>query len=190
MIPFPDKKYQIIYADPPWRLNNPGIAFPSRRVERHYPTMMVREICLLPVGTIADKDCMLFMWVICIKLNEFDRVIQSWGFEYKTVAFVWIKENQKNGKITRPFIGMGNYTRANAELCIVATKGHPHIIDHSISQIVFSPRGRHSEKPDVIRKKIVQLCGDLPRIELFARPKIDLFGSNTNGWNVWGNEVC
>jgi len=103
--------------------------------------------------------------------------IKSWGFEYKTVAFVWIKKT-KNGK---NFVGMGGWTRANSEIVLLATKGKPHRLDAGISQIIESQRQEHSKKPDIIRKKITQLLGDLPRIELFAR-------ANIYDWDVWGND--
>ena len=106
-------------------------------------------------------------------------VIKSWGFEYKTVAFVWIKLNKKSDTL---FWGMGHWTRANAELCILATKGHTKRQSASVHQVILSRIEEHSKKPDEARKRIVELVGDLPRIELFARQKKD-------GWDTWGNEV-
>ena len=113
------------------------------------------------------------------KLNECFEVIKAWGFEYKTVAFTWIKLNKKSGT---PFMGMGRWTRANAELCLIATKGKPSRISAAVHSIVMTPIEAHSKKPNEVRKRIVQLIGDLPRVELFARQKVE-------GWDSWGNEI-
>lgn len=112
-------------------------------------------------------------------MNDAFSVIQAWGFQYKTVAFVWIKLNKKSSTL---FWGLGYWTRANAEICLLASKGHPKRISKSVHQVVVSHIEQHSKKPDEVRKRIVELTGNLPRIELFARQKSD-------GWDVWGNEV-
>lgn len=141
--------------------------------------MNIKDICNLPVEKIASKDCILFMWMTFPTLQESLKVIESWGFKYKTVAFVWIKQNKKTPTL---FWGLGFWTRANAEICILATKGNPKRISAKVHQVIISPVEEHSKKPDETRKRIVELVGDLPRIELFARSK-------TKGWDVWGNEV-
>jgi len=141
--------------------------------------MQLSDICALPVGDIADKDCALFLWVTYPNLREAFAVIDAWGFEYKTVAFTWVKRNKKSSSF---FVGMGHWTRANAELCLLATKGKPKRISKSVRQIIDTPIERHSKKPDVARERIVELLGDIPRIELFAREK-------TENWDVFGNEV-
>lgn len=141
--------------------------------------MNIKDICNLPVEKIASKDCILFMWMTFPTLQESLKVIESWGFKYKTVAFVWIKQNKKAPTL---FWGLGFWTRANAEICILATKGNPKRISAKVHQVIISPVEEHSKKPDETRKRIVELVGDLPRIELFARSK-------TKGWDVWGNEV-
>lgn len=177
MIPFPDKKYSIIYADPPWSYIDkeiPGGAF------TRYDTQSNDWVRDLPVREIADDNCVLFIWVTAPKLNEniWD-IIKSWGFEYKTVAFTWVKTN----KVSKSFFwGLGRWTRANAEFCLIATKGNPKRVSMGVHSVVCSPVSRHSEKPDEVRQRIVQLMGDIPRIELFARQKIE-------GWDVWGNEA-
>lgn len=122
-------------------------------------------------------DCLLFMWVTYPKLNECFDVIKSWGFEYKTVAFTWVKK-YRNGD---NFMGMGRWTRANAEVVLLATKGKPKRIDASVRQIIETVPERHSKKPDIVRDKIIQLVGDLPRIELFARER-------TENWDTWGDD--
>lgn len=172
-------KYQIIYADPPWSYRDKALSG-NRGACCKYPTMSWSDIATIPVGTeLSADDCTLFMWVTMPKLNECFGVIQRWGFSYKTAAFTWVKRNKASSGW---FFGMGRWTRANAELCLLATRGKPKRLSASVSQIVDSPIERHSKKPDEVRDRIVQLVGDLPRIELFARTK-------TPGWDVWGNEV-
>ena len=174
---FPNKKYQIIYADPPWEYEDKltgGKVWGS--VENHYSTMSLTDICNLPVNQISDKNCMLFIWGTWPKLPEVLQVIESWGFLYRTTAFVWVKTF--NGKFHR---GMGRWTRSNSEFCLLAKKGKIPRHSKRISQLLVSEIRGHSKKPDVVRNKILELVGDLPRIELFARTKI-------HGWDVWGND--
>jgi N6-adenosine-specific RNA methylase IME4 len=141
--------------------------------------MSIEEIKALKVSELADDDCILFLWVTFPILKDAFEVIESWGFKYSTCGFNWIKKN-KSGEGW--FFGLGNWTRSNSELCLIATKGSPLRFSASVSQIIDTPIQEHSKKPDCVRDKIVELCGDLPRIELFARNK-------TDGWDVWGNEV-
>ena len=141
--------------------------------------MSIADICALPVHTLAAPDCVLFLWVTFPILPDAFKVIETWGFSYKSVAFVWVKPNKnKEGW----FYGMGNWTRANAEICLLATKGTPKREARNVQQIISEPRREHSRKPDVTRERIIHLCGDLPRVELFAREALP-------GWAVWGNEV-
>ena len=174
-----DKKYDIIYADPPWRFKTYSNKGQGRSAERHYPTMTRDDIKTLPVQEIAGKDCILFLWAIFPCLQEALQVIEAWGFQYKTIAFVWVKKNRKSDSL---FWGMGYWTRANAEVCILATKGHPKRINSGVHQVVMSNIEEHSKKPNEVRERIVRLVGDFPRVELFARQKVD-------GWDCWGNEV-
>lgn len=189
MIPFPRKKYKIIYADPPWSYRDKASAG-KRGAGYKYNTQSIDYLNNLPVKHIADKDCVLFLWVTMPKLNECFEVIKNWGFEYKTVAFTWIKKNKLENTW---FMGMGGWTRANAELCLLATKGSIKRIDAGISSIICTSIQNHSKKPDIVRDKIVQLVGDLPRIELFARiktPEIELFERpKPKGWDLWGDEL-
>lgn len=182
-------KYQIIYADPAWQYKdkcNKG----ERGACYKYPVMNIDDIKNLPINNIADDNSVLFLWVTFPLLVEGLEVIKSWGFRYKTLGFVWIKANKRDGT-DQPklfdtgfdeFLGMGNWTRSNSEICLIGTKGKPKRINSNIRQLVYYPIMEHSKKPPIIRDKIVKLCGDLPRIELFARQKVD-------GWDVWGNEV-
>jgi N6-adenosine-specific RNA methylase IME4 len=178
MIPFPNKKYSIIYADPPWSYKDKALAG-NRGAGCKYPTQSKEWIQSLPVQEIADENCVLFLWVTMPQLEVGLDVIKAWGFEYKTNAFTWVKLN----KIApTPFWGMGRWTRANAELCLLATKGKPKRVDAGVHSVIQSPIQRHSKKPAEARVRIEHLMGELPRIELFARQK-------SPGWDVWGNEV-
>jgi len=177
MISFPNKKYQIIYADPPWEYRTWTAKGGHKSASAHYKTMTLNDICHLPVEEIAGEDCILFLWATFPNLKEAFKVISDWGFAYKTVAFTWIKL-YANGS---PVIGLGYWTRANAEVCLLATRGNIKRKSNSVSQIIMEKRNKHSEKPHIIREKIVELMGDLPWIELFARHK-------AKGWDAWGNE--
>lgn len=173
-----DKKYNIIYADPAWKYNFGKTS--SRFVNNKYTVMTKEDICNLPIQNIADKDCVLLMWITFPKLDWAIDVIKSWGFEYKTCAFTWIKQNKKSESL---FWGMGYYTRSNAEICLLATKGNPlPRLSHKVHSVIMSPIEEHSKKPAETRDRIVELFGDIPRIELFARQTCD-------GWDCWGNEV-
>ena len=144
--------------------------------EHHYPTMSIDELCALPVADLAAPDSALFLWATFPQLPEALRLIREWGFTYKSVAFVWLKKNRKADSW---FYGLGFWTRANAEVCLLATRGHPKRQAANIHQFIISPIEAHSKKPDETRDKIVALMGDLPRVELFAR-------QTPPGWDVWG----
>ena len=136
----------------------------------------------------ADENCILFLWATFPKLQEALDVIKAWGFEYKTVGFTWIKKNKNGGN----FFGVGWYTKSNAEVCLIGVKGKAPKISNKISSIIETKRQEHSRKPDIVRKRIVEFCGDIPRIELFARNdgSKNLFNENPlDGWSAWGNEV-
>lgn len=179
-----DKKYNIIYADPPWEYKQSGSIKNSRGMaKQYYNTMKTDEIGKLPIRKIATDDSILFLWATFPNIGEALEVIDCWGFTYKTAAFVWVKKNKKTWN---NFWGMGAYTRANAEVCLLGisknTKTKQLIKDHGVHQIIESQIERHSKKPDETRQRITQLLGDVPRIELFAREQFD-------GWDCWGNEV-
>ena len=173
-----DKKYSVIYADPPWSYKDKALSG-NRGACCKYQVMDTSKICEIPVKDIAADDSILFMWVTMPKLNECLELIKAWGFDFKTSAFVWIKKNKKTDSL---FWGMGRWTRANAEICLIATKGKPKRAAADVHSVVMTPIEEHSKKPDEVRRRIVRLCGDVPRIELFARQHAD-------GWDCWGNEV-
>ena len=166
------KKYQIIYADPPWEWKTYSDKGRKKTSDKHYPLMSLTDIELLPIKDLVEKDCILFMWIQDAHLENALRIGQKWGFIYKTIAFVWDKQNY----------GMGFWTRKGAEICLLFTKGHPKRLSGGVRQFISEKATEHSKKPDEVRKRIVQLMGDIPRIELFARQK-------TEGWDVWGNEI-
>ena len=179
-----DNKYQIIYADPPWEYKQSGSKKNSRGMaKQHYRTMSTEDICNLPIKNIATDNTVLFIWATFPNIAETIKVIEAWGFTYKTAAFVWIKQNKKSNSL---FWGMGAYTRANAEICLLGigkkVKAKELVKSHAVHQIVQSRIEQHSKKPDIVRDRILDLIGNLPRIELFARQE-------TEGWDCWGNEV-
>lgn len=171
-----NKKYDIIYADPPWQYRNMGNI--QATANSHYNTMSQEEINNLPVDKLSKDNSILFLWATFPKIQEALDTIKAWGFEYKTVGFVWIKKNKNGGN----FFGVGWYTKSNAEICLIATKGKPPKQSNKVSQIIETIREEHSKKPQQARDKIIEFCGDLPRIELFARQAVE-------GWDCWGNEA-
>ena len=176
-IPFDGlSEHSLIYADPPWQYQRSKV---QGAAENHYPTMSIDELCALPVAQLAAPDSALFLWATFPQLPEALRLIEAWGFTYKSVAFVWLKLNRKSPTW---FYGLGYWTRGNAEICLLAKRGHPKRYSKSVHQFIISPVEEHSKKPDITREKIIELAGDLPRAELFARQKIP-------GWDAWGNEV-
>ena len=109
------------------------------------------EIYSLPVNTIADDDCVLFLWATFPKLKEALQVIEAWGFQYRTIGFVWLKQNRKSPGW---FFGLGFWTRGNAEICLLAVKGKPKRISAKVHQLIVSPIERHSKKPDEARNRM------------------------------------
>jgi len=174
-----NKKYNIIYADPPWSYQNGGV--PKGGVNAQYKTMKLQDIKDLPIDEISEDISVLFMWATFPQLQEALEVIKAWGFTYKTLGFSWIKTNKNNGE---PFFGIGYYAKSNCEVCLMATKGKAHSLvkSNKVSSVLIHKRTKHSKKPDIVAEKIVELFGDIPRIELFARDKKE-------GWDCIGNEV-
>lgn len=172
------RQYNIIYADPPWSFKTYSDKGQDRGAVQHYDVMKAEDIKSLPVSSIAAKDCVLFLWVTSPMLELGMEVLKRWGFTYKTVGFAWGKRT-KNGKW---HMGNGYWTRANIELCLLGTRGHPKRIDASVRQFVECVRHEHSAKPEDVRCRIVQLLGDIPRVELFARERCA-------GWDAIGDEI-
>lgn len=181
-------KYNIIYADPPWQYDDKALN--RGGAERHYSTVAIDELKAIPIQNVCADDCILFMWATFPKLGEGIELIKAWGFEYKTCAFVWVKSNRRDilnqlsfvESDIDPFWGMGRWTRSNVEIVLLGVRGKPKREAKNVHQIIYQPIARHSEKPAETRDRIVALCGDVPRLEMFARQK-------TAGWDVFGNEV-
>ncbi|MEK6882371.1 MAG: MT-A70 family methyltransferase [Nanoarchaeota archaeon] len=179
-----EKKYTIIYADPPWKYvqDKKGKKF-GGVTSSYYQTLNTEQICRYDIKNIVNNPCILFIWATFPNIKEALKVIECWGFHYKTVGFVWIKKNIISDSL---FWGTGFYTRSNCEICLIGVTKNAKLKDliksHAVHQIIHTKIEKHSKKPDEVRDKIIKLCGDVSRIELFARKKI-------KGWDVWGDEV-
>lgn len=189
--------YSVIYADPPWKFKTHSHKGLGRSADAWYDCMTVDEICAMPVESLAAPDCVLLMWVTDPFLRESFRVIDSWGFTFKTVGFYWAKRDwniifaQDMGPDKPPItqqtrtevwsFGTGYWTRANPEQCLLATRGHPQRKNADVPKLIVSPRGAHSAKPEETYERIERLC-DGPYIELFARQR-------RPGWDCLGNET-
>lgn len=174
------KKYNIIYADPPWEFSNKktGGSMISG-ADAKYPTMTLDQLKQLDVESLCDDDCVLVMWYVSSQPQEAIDLVKSWGFTIKNMnGFIWVKLTQ----MFLQFFGMGFWTRAGAECAIIATRGKPKPANKSVRQVRLAVIGRHSEKPDEFRQDVVKLCGDVPRLEMFAR-------CAPEGWDVFGNEA-
>ncbi|WP_336709735.1 MULTISPECIES: MT-A70 family methyltransferase [unclassified Cedecea] len=173
-------KYSLIYADPPWSYRDKA-ADGDRGAGFKYPVMSVQDICRLPVWELAADNCLLAMWWVPTQPAEALKVVDAWGFKFMTMkGFTWNKCGKRQAD--KLVLGMGHMTRANSEDCLFAYKGNlPQRMNAGIVQSFTAPRLEHSRKPDHVREKLVQLLGDVPRIELFAR-------QSSHGFDVWGNE--
>lgn len=178
IVPFPDKKFNIIYADPPWQQVPVGFKT-KRKSPLPYQSMSTRSIRDLPVQDISEDNAALFLWVTNRALPDGLEVIKSWGFNFKTIVFVWLKSQTNSYSL---FSGLGYYTKANAEICLLATRGSIPPKERTLQQVHRARIEKHSKKPHLFREQIVRLFGDLPRIELFSREKII-------GWDAWGNQI-
>ena len=182
MAPFPDKKYSVIYADPPWDYGNKRM--PVREKDAKYPssptayysTMKIDAICDLPIQDICEKDCMLFLWTTCSLLPYGFEVGKAWGFTYSTVAFNWDKQ----------IPNAACYTLPQTELCLLFRRKGGKIPQprgkRNIKQFISARRGKHSVKPYEVRHRITEMFPHHEKIELFARERFA-------GWDAWGNEV-
>ena len=167
-------KYNIIYADPPWKYGGSGGRCWSN-ADNYYPTMSFDELKAMNVKDIAADDCLLFMWVVSPELKRCIEVGEAWGFKYITVAFVWYKERAN----------AGNYTMSSCELCLLFKKGkipQPHVRNPGQKQFISQPVQKHSKKPDEVRERIEKMFPNCPRVELFAREKV-------RKWHAFGNEI-
>lgn len=174
---WPEAAYDLVYPDPPWPYKDK--AQQRGGATRHYSTMTLDEICALPVSRLARKDSMLFLWATGPNLPMALLAMEAWGFKYVGVGFTWIKSNKDNTL----FMGMGHYTRANAEFCFMGKRGKGlKRIDKGVPMAQIHPRETHSKKPEAFRHAINDLYGFVPKVELFARHA-------AHYWDSWGDEV-
>lgn len=170
-------KYQVVLADPAWGYCN---RVSNGACSRHYETLTVGSIARLPVWRLAADNAALFLWVPSPMLDDGLRVVDWWGFAYKTIAFVWSKLTM-NRKRRR--IGPGNYTRPETEVCLLGIRGRMPVADHKVRQTIDAPWNGHSRKPDEQYDRIERLYPGTRKLEMFARPPV------RDGWDTWGNEV-
>lgn len=190
--PFPNlprEHFRAILDDPPWHFEvwsrKDEKAPRVRHAARHYKTMPIDEIYALPVQELAAPDCVLFIWVIWPMLEHGLETIERWGFKYKTCAFAWMKANGRQVEMfddgMPPDMLTGYWTRANSEVCLLATRGKPKRVHSDVRQGIIAPRREHSRKPDEVHGRIQRLVLG-PYLELFAR-------APRAGWSVWGNQT-
>lgn len=189
----PAAHYGAILADPPWgfnlwwggRSNKTPAGVPSRATKPHYQVLSEPELNALPVGKLAADNCVLFLWTCWPVLPWSLRTIEAWGFEYKTCGFCWMKAHAGQLEMFEQAIpdhmGLGYWTRANSEICLLATRGKPKRLNADVRQAIIEPRREHSRKPRGVHARIERLVAG-PYLELFARSRHD-------GWDAWGNEV-
>lgn len=170
--------YGVILADPPWHWKARSRKGESRSAKKYYDVMEQDDLCHMPVGSFAADSCVLFLWVLNSMLGEGLRVIDAWGFAFKTVGFCWVKTNRRAGTV---FMGLGYHTRQNVELCLIATKGKPKRVDGGVHQVVMAPRREHSRKPDEVYDRIEKLYPG-PYLEMFSR-------TNREGWDHHGDQA-
>ncbi|MYE38534.1 MAG: transcriptional regulator [Candidatus Spechtbacteria bacterium SB0662_bin_43] len=195
--PLPNKKYSIIYADPPWHYKMQEFKFPKKNkkgkslytIKGQYDTVTDEDLKKLDIESISEDDSLLFMWAVSPKLKEGIELMEAWGFEYRTIAFVWHKDRSNRG----------NYTMSNCEICLVGKRGKiPEKSSHSEQQFMKEKVERHSQKPLQAYIRIQNMFPDCKRIELFSRgvskqASLDI-GSNfsysiDNNWDIWGDQV-
>ena len=185
--------FGALLCDPPWRyevwsgetaVKSRGLPGTFVSASVHYETMSADEISALPVEQLAADDSVLFLWITWPCLLQSIALMNSWGFEYKTCAFAWMKGHAGQLEMFRDdmdaSMGMGYWTRANSEVCLLATRGKPKRLNADVRQGIIAPRREHSRKPDCVRERIERLV---------SGPYLDLFSRRTrDGWTCWGAE--
>ena len=187
--PLEKGNYGAILADPPWHFQvwagerRNGAGNRSNAKAPDYETMREPELAALPISDLAANDCVLFLWTCWPVVEQSFRLIKTWGFTYKTCAFSWMKADRYRlfADDRTPFMGLGYWTRANTEPCLLATRGKPKRLNADVLQGIIAPKREHSRKPDGIHERIERLVAG-PYCELFAR-------QSRPGWDVWGNEA-
>lgn len=178
----PPLRYRVIYADPAWQFSNRNTGGSmTSSAEAHYTVTSVQDMAALPVSKLADEHCLLVMWWVGSMPQEAIDLCRAWGFRLVNMqGFVWRKLTKRG----LPFFGMGHTTRAGTECALIGVKGKVGelIKDRSVRAVIEAKVGRHSQKPHEFREAIEKLCGDVPRVELFAREAFP-------GWDCWGNQA-
>jgi N6-adenosine-specific RNA methylase IME4 len=175
------RRYGVIYADPPWSFRNWSAKGTGRNAVSHYDCLDFSALAALPVSDLAADDCALFLWATDPLLPRAIELIEAWGFDYKTVAFYWVKLNSAAKHGADFFTGLGYWTRANPEQCLLATRGKPSRQAKDVKRLIVEKRREHSRKPDCVRERIERLVKG-PYLELFAR-------ETKPGWDCWGNQA-
>lgn len=175
--------FAVIVADPPWHFKTRSQTRQTRATLNHYSTMTIDEIKALPVAAMAGRDAVLLMWVLNSMLPQGLEVMESWGFDYRTIAFTWAKTTPKTGASWAPkwHMGLGYYSRQNTESCLLGVRGKPKRTGKDVRQLIIAPRREHSRKPDEFFEHVERLFAG-PYLELFARQRRD-------GWSSWGNQT-
>jgi N6-adenosine-specific RNA methylase IME4 len=176
------RKYGAIYADPPWSFRNWSARGTGRNAVSHYDCLDFHSLVSLPIADLAADDCALFLWATDPLLPRAFELIRAWGFEYKTIGFYWVKLNAAPRHDADYFTGLGYWTRANPEQCLLATRGKPPRRAKDVRRLLVERRREHSRKPDAARERIERLV-DGPYLELFAR-------ETKRGWDCWGDQVA
>ncbi len=183
----PKAHFGAILADPPWQFKSLwGTATGPGNRNATYQTMDIPQLKVMNVADLAAPDCALFIWGIWILMPRIFEIIEAWGFEYKSCAFLWMKANAKQIEMFRDDsdvqMGLGYWTRSNSEPCLLATRGSPQRLNKNIRQGIIEPRREHSRKPECVHDRIEGLVAG-PYLELFSRQRRE-------GWTVWGNETA
>jgi N6-adenosine-specific RNA methylase IME4 len=178
----PRNHFHVVLVDPPWHFRTWSRNGRDRSADQHYQTMQLVDLAALPVADLVATDSVLLLWATWPLLPEALALIQAWGFKYKTCAFAWMKADPYRlfADDATPFAGLGYWTRANTEPCLLATRGKPKRLNADVRQGIIAPRREHSRKPDGIHDRIERLVAG-PYLELFAR-------QTRPGWTCWGNE--
>lgn len=181
----PRSHFGVVYADPPWTYKVWSAKGSGRSAEQHYSTMSIDDLCALPIADVAADNSVLFMWATWPTLKDGLRLIEAWGFEYKTCGFDWMKADVSTIDLfpdpRSADMKMGHWTRSNSEPCLLATRGKPKRLDAGVRMGIIERAREHSRKPDCVYDRIERLVAG-PYLELFAR-------TTRRGWAAWGNQT-
>ncbi len=179
----PKRHFGSIAADPPWRYETYSAKNQTRAAANHYDVMTLDDIKAMPVADLAKDDCCLFLWCINPMLPQGFEVLSAWGFTFKTLAFCWAKTTSRTHQSWAPkyHVGLGHWSRANVEICLLGTRGRPKRLAKDVRQLIVEPRREHSRKPEQFFKSVERLASG-PYLELFSR-------TEREGWSTFGNET-